>query len=170
MPYPAHKPEDVFKHVSITESGCWEWTGRRGRGGYGRYEIKDRLYVAHRVAWAVRNGPIPPGLFVCHRCDNPPCVNPDHLFLGTPADNIQDAYRKGRIKPLHCPPERKARGSRIAGSKLSERDVLAIRARRRAGASLRELGREFGVCDATISVVSRGLVWRHIKEDASVCA
>jgi hypothetical protein len=170
MVYPAHTPEGVFDRIQVAASGCWEWTGRRNWQGYGRYEIKNRVYAAHRVAWSVRNGPIPAGIFVCHRCDNPPCCNPDHLFLGTPEDNIRDAYQKGRLKQLHCPTERKARGSRITSAKLTERDVQTIRARRRAGASLRELSQQFGVCDATISVVSRGLLWRHVKEDGNVCA
>lgn len=163
MPYPAHKAEDVFRHISVTVAGCWEWTGRRSRQGYGRYEIKNVVYAAHRIAWSVQNGPIPRGLFVCHRCDNPPCINPDHLFLGTPAENIRDAAAKGRLAKLVCPHGRKARGERIGGSKLRERDVLAIRRLRAAGSSLRELSGMFGVCEATISLAARGIIWTHLE-------
>lgn len=79
------------------ESDCWMWTGARmrGEGSYGRF--RNRL--AHRVAWELFKGPIPFGLYVLHRCDNPPCVNPEHLFLGTQQDNMDDAHQKGRGGP-----------------------------------------------------------------------
>jgi hypothetical protein len=80
-------------------NGCWVWTGSLGAKGYGRIGSGARgapTLLAHRVAWGFKHGPIPDGLFVCHKCDNPPCVNPEHLFLGTNRDNILDCMSKGR--------------------------------------------------------------------------
>jgi hypothetical protein len=79
--------------------GCWLWTGGRFSTGYGSFSVGGRVRVASRLAYAYTHGPIPDGLFVCHHCDTPLCVRPDHLFLGTNADNMRDAYRKGRVRP-----------------------------------------------------------------------
>lgn len=79
--------------------GCWEWQGRRFPFGYGAFYLEGQWNGAHRASWRVHFGEIPDGLWVLHRCDNPPCVRPDHLFLGTHLDNVRDMCRKGRKRP-----------------------------------------------------------------------
>lgn len=82
--------------VKKTEDGCWEWQSGRVPDGYGDLSVDGKHYSAHRLAWELWNGAVPAGLCVLHTCDNPPCVNPAHLWLGTKSDNLQDAYDKGR--------------------------------------------------------------------------
>src|SRR5262245_5080249 len=93
--------ERFWAKVQKSEN-CWEWIGCRQKRTdgptYGLFDFDGRLQGAHRVSWQIVNGPIPDGLFVLHRCDNAPCVRPDHLFIGTQSDNILDCSRKGRLK------------------------------------------------------------------------
>lgn len=83
--------------IRVTPTGCFEWQARRNEFGYGSVGFKKKRLKAHRVSWEVFRGPIPEGMCVCHHCDNPCCINPDHLFIGTRTDNMRDASRKGRI-------------------------------------------------------------------------
>lgn len=145
------------------ETGCWVWNAsrtnpRRGRG-YGRISIGGALYVAHRVAWRLFRGPIPTGSRVLHNCDNPPCVNPEHLFLGTQADNISDAASKGRLVPPTRPRESAPRGERSPQAKLTTSHVIAIRASTRSHSAL---AREFHVTPQAIAAVRGRRTWRHI--------
>ena len=174
---------------SPTPTGCMEWTkGRRGKG-YGVLNVGSARVGAHRYAWELAHGPIPPGMLVCHRCDNPPCVNVEHLFLGTPFDNMRDMTAKGRgnIGPataarlarpetwatgdrngsrLH--PERLARGERHGHAKLSAQQVMAIRAEYAAGGVFQhELARKFGVTQGLVSGIVRLARWAHVAAEAA---
>lgn len=91
-------PERFLAKIRIDESGCWIWTAGRNKLGYGRFGLPGQYKTvqAHRFAYEQFYGPIPEGMFVCHHCDNPPCVNPEHLFVGTHVDNMKDMWSKGR--------------------------------------------------------------------------
>lgn len=140
--------------VDKVPSGCWEWTGYvtpEPDGGYGQFGISSGNMVrAHRVAWIIERGPLGKGQCVCHRCDNRRCVNPDHLFIGTQADNTKDRCVKGRS----------AAGSRHGKTKLHEDDVVMIRSMRRAGATRRELADAFGVGWSCIKGIETGRTWK----------
>ncbi len=128
-------------------SGCWVWTAGRARAGYGVFGMDGRTITAHRAAWRLFRGEIPRGVFVCHHCDNPPCCNPDHLFLGTCADNVADMISK----------DRHARRERNGHAKLNSRTVAAIR--RCRGLSHRELAERYGVSRSLIGMVLARKRW-----------
>lgn len=88
-----------WAHVDVSggKDQCWPWRGPINSSGYGVFKFHADIYLSHRFAWELTNGKIPDGMFVCHHCDNPPCCNPAHLFIGTPKDNAQDAMKKGRL-------------------------------------------------------------------------
>lgn len=146
---------------------CWKWTRARHPKGYGQVWLAGKMRRAHRVAWELSNGPIPEGLHVLHRCDNPPCCNPAHLFLGTNADNVQDRDAKGRRVAAsgdqhysRTNPEAVARGEQNGRAKLTEADVSAIRA---STETHREIAAQFGVDRSTISDIRRREIWRHVE-------
>lgn len=136
---------------------CWLWMGGTDRWGYGLIKIDGSNKLVHRVTWEFANGPIPEGLFVCHRCDVPACVNPAHLFLGTAKDNMIDMVRKGRNKPGI------ARGEKNGLAKLDWNSVRQIRASQ--GRSQRSLATEFGVHRDTIGAILRNKAWIDMSDD-----
>lgn len=147
-------PADFWANVDRT-GDCWLWMKACRTSGYGVARYRGRQYGAHRIAYELTHGPIPAGLFVCHKCDRPRCCRPDHLFLGTCADNVADKMAKGR----HRPP----RGEQCGMAKLTAEQVRAIRARRAdGGVTLVQLAQEYGVNARTISKIVRGERWAHI--------
>jgi hypothetical protein len=147
-PTPTHCPEI---------GQCWLWSASVfAKLGYGMFYLGQRQLEAHRYSWELHNGEIPAGMWVLHRCDNRLCVNPGHLFLGTPADNVADCKKKGR----------QARGEKNSRAKLTEEQVREIRRRYERGWRTAQSGgvlaREFGVSPSTISQIVRGKHWKHI--------
>ena len=131
---------------------CWLWTGGKSHDGYGHYRTDFGVERAHRVSWWLHFGPIKSGLMVLHKCDIPACVNPDHLFLGTRADNATDREKKGRGGQVN--------GERNANAKLTAADVIAIRAR---AESSRSIGKEYGVSHAVVTSIRRRESWKHVQ-------
>ena len=140
----------------IPFAGCWLWMGGYSSQGYGVYALHGKQYLAHRLAHQLTTGIPPDGLCVCHRCDVRECINPQHLFLGTIADNINDMWAKGRGAPTG------ARGERAARSKLTSADVLAVREKLANGVSLVDIAREFGVTRRNIAHIKLGKTWAHL--------
>jgi hypothetical protein len=143
-----------FRYVGRkTGTGCIPWVGpmTAGRGYLGKGRAGQGSVFAHRVAYEFAFGPIPDGLVVCHRCDNPACVNPSHMFLGTQSDNMADMNAKGRH----------ARGEG-SGGKLSASDIPAIRAALAAGEAQESVGRRFGITQSAVSRIKLGKNWRHV--------
>ena len=136
-------------------SGCWIWLRTFGRDGYGRMGIKGKMRLAHRVSYETFVGPIPDGMYVCHRCDDHGCVRPEHLFLGTQADNIRDMWRKGRARV----PTTQS-GSANYNARLDPSVGKTIRhlyfAERR---SQQEIGDFYGINQAYVSRIVRKLAW-----------
>jgi predicted DNA-binding protein (UPF0251 family) len=164
-------PELFWSRIPSREPDtCWLWTGYRNAGGYGRLRHQGRLWLAHRVAWTLTQGPIPDGLDVLHQCDVPACCNPAHLWVGTDADNSADRERKGRCHRITGPahhfygkPELK-QGVLNAAAKLTENNIREIRACYLVMANQEELAREYGVSQTTISRIVLRQTWRHIHD------
>ena len=148
--------ERFWNKVTITD-GCWLWTAHRDKDGYGAFKLPSGQHVrAHRMAFELDVGMIPEGTFVLHRCDNPPCCNPDHLFIGTSRDNIVDMVTK----------QRQARGEQDGNAKLTVRQVRAIRRGAAAGRTYAELAPRFGVDRSTVGRVVNGDTWVHLERDS----
>lgn len=150
-------------------SGCIEWAGPRDPKGYGRFTFKGKQRLAHRAAWQLFCGDLSPDACVLHRCDNPPCVNPAHLFLGDRGDNARDMASKGRQwvqknpagRPI-CPIELKPRGAAHGCARLSEAQVIEIRTRASEGESGRQLAKAFTCSASLVSQIIRGTIWTHL--------
>lgn len=141
---------------------CWLWSGSVMTNGYGCIREQGKTMTAHHASWLLAGkSPPPKGIFLCHRCDDRRCVNPAHLFEGTPGDNTRDAVAKGRMVQQHSP-ERMPRGSTHHEAKLTEEQVREIRRLAAGGRSKLSIAKQFGVSDTLIGYVVRRKFWRHV--------
>ena len=155
--------ERILSKVSVDENGCWNWTGCKNSEGYGNIGIGSRkdgtrkTLKAHRASYSAFVGEIPPGRDICHKCDNPSCVNPEHLFPGTEKENVADMDAKGRRGFLLSENHPKA--------KLTEKDVIEARELRKQGFSYYRLAKMYGVYRETMRRAVLGKTWRHMSEN-----
>lgn len=163
---PVHNLQVFLSRVSKSDS-CWLWTGAMMKNGYGRLWHDWTMHLAHRVSWQLHIGPIKDGLWVLHRCDNPKCVRPAHLFLGLPRDNSADMVSKGRQNSptghrhrSRTHPESIRRGERCTTSKLTANDVLVIRAN--IDQSYSSIAKAYGISLGTVGDIKRGERWKRL--------
>lgn len=148
-----------IERYSVLEpaTGCLLWTRSVNKDGYGQIRNAGKTLKAHRVAWITLRGPIPPGKMVCHRCDVPRCINPDHLFLGSMQDNMDDMARKGRSRVYRG----EMRGERNPFAKLTAAQVIAIRADRRTQDAI---AAHYGISQSIVSDIKIRKCWGHLPE------
>lgn len=145
--------ERFMSKVQKTEQ-CWLWIGKKAKGGYGSFSANGKSYIAHRFYYSLINGHIPDDIKACHKCDNPPCVNPDHIFLGTQSENLQDAVQKGR---------RRTRGEDNGFSKLTTQQVIEIRRSYSSGSMIKaEIARKFNTSKTNVTRIINRESWTHI--------
>lgn len=149
--------ECAFWHRVEKTDKCWNWTAATHKFGYGEFRFKSIFYRTHRFSYEMHHGTIPDGMSVLHHCDNPRCVNPDHLYAGTAVENSIDMHSRGRwkLRNPYC-------GERHHLSRLSANDVLDIRSKLKNGTAIRALAREYGVNQGTIQGIDRGKNWKHL--------
>jgi hypothetical protein len=145
--------------------GCWTWTAAVNRQGYGvTRPLPGGSRLAHRVSWELHRGTIPSGALVCHHCDNPPCVNPEHLFLGTIADNHRDMCLKGRASGGSM------RGSAHPRARLSAEEVRQVRILASLGVTQSWMAERFAISRPAISHIVAGRCWKRLSDELRSCA
>lgn len=150
--------ERLNKFIDKKENGCWIFTGAKDKLGYGRMSINKKTVLSHRLAWLIKYGEYPDEC-LCHKCDTPSCVNPDHLFVGTRLDNNLDMKNKGRMYIL-----KPQIGSKHPMSKLIEKDIEKIRELYKKGMSRKDINKQFKqVSYSTIKLIISNKIWKNVQ-------
>lgn len=160
MPNTITTLQRFWSHV-VKSDYCWEWSGGKTVKGYGAFWFDGKLQPAHRVSYVLHFGDFNRALLVCHHCDNPGCIRPDHLFLGTAKANTADALAKGR---LWCP---RLKGSDVLTAKLNEKQAREIFELYKSGLSQQAIASRFSVGRTTVGRIVRGVTWKHVTIGAT---
>jgi hypothetical protein len=148
--------ERLLKFVKINEeTNCWDWIGAKNRKGYGSLHFGGKTRIAHRMSYELYVGEIPSGLLVCHHCDQPECINPEHLFLGTDLDNSNDKFLKGRQRFLV--------GEDNVTSKLTTFEIVEIKNMLKEGIGLTVIAKKYNTSRSNIDSIKKHKSWRHIN-------
>ena len=147
--------EEKLKRYVIGNCNCWNWIGSKDRDGYGVFgHHRNKQIKAHRASYAFYVGEIPNGMMVCHSCDNPSCINPQHLFVGTAKDNTQDMIKKQR-RPILS-------GENHPNAKITDHQAHEIKQLRKQNVPLTSIANQYGISFQTVSSIAKGTTWKHI--------
>ncbi|RPI85131.1 MAG: hypothetical protein EHM34_00045 [Nitrosopumilales archaeon] len=144
----------LLSRIDIKDNGCWEWKGAKHRQGYGNIGYKRKVCLAHRISWKLFRGDLRDDILVLHKCDNPPCINPDHLFLGSDRDNVLDSISKGRFY--------RAKGKDHYFSRFSNEQIKEIRKLSESGITYDKIAKLFDSHKATICHIVKRKSWKHL--------
>lgn len=150
---PVYSIEERLWAKTQKSDTCWVWIGAHLISGYGHMTINKKRVTVHRLSWEVHNGPIPIGMEILHRCDNPPCIRPDHLFIGTNQDNVDDMVSKKR----HTYGDRN--GHAVFTDDQAREILYLLRTKQATG---RQIAQQYGVDETTISKMRLGITWKHL--------
>ena len=137
--------EKFSARYAVAETGCWEWTAAKDKDGYGAFLFDGKMWRAPIASLLIHGRPVPPGMYACHKCDNPGCVNPDPLYAGTPSQTVADMIRRRRNNPKR---------------KLTAQEVIAIRA---ASGTHAEIASQFACSASAVAQIKARKVWRHVE-------